>query len=234
MKPEPSTPLRQRPAGTVGRVRDLGRDTRILEAALDLISEQGPSAISMEAVAARAGVGKSTVYRRWGSLPDLLADAVDTITFPATPPVSRRGLREDLIEGIIAASGCMDTRRQRIISALLNTSKDQTELVEALRVRFINAIAAAIAAAVETPRENQGDPSEQTGHIGQDGHAGDALHAGKVTNPPWPYASIDLAVVIGLLTSLPHITARPLERADFERIVDEVLLPLWASRGYPR
>lgn len=39
MTPEITAPLRQRPAGTVGRTRDLGRDTQILEATLDLISE---------------------------------------------------------------------------------------------------------------------------------------------------------------------------------------------------
>ena len=45
-------------------------------------------------------------------------------------------------------------------------------------------------------------------------------------------AEIDLAVVVGLLMSLPHVTQRPLERADFERIVDEVLLPLWSTRAH--
>jgi hypothetical protein len=124
----------------------------------------------------------------------------------------------------------MDSRRQRIISALLNTGDDQSELGEALRVRFINAIAAA----VQTPRDEQSDPSERTEQSAHDAHPGDPLDAGTVTNPQWHHASIDLAAIIGLLTSLPRITARPLERADFERIVDEVLLPLWASRGYPR
>lgn len=231
MSPEPFTPLRQRPAGSVGRARDLGRDQQILEAVLDLISEQGPSAISMESVAARARVGKSTVYRRWASLPDLLADAVDTITFPDASPAPNGNLRDDLIEGIIAASGCMEPRRQRILGALLNTGYDQTELVEALRVRFINSIATAMAAAVEASRDDQNDRPEKTEPIDQGTHAGDALHVSDAIDPSWPDASIDLAVVIGLLTSLPHITARPLERADFERIVDEVLLPLWASRG---
>lgn len=195
-----TTPQRQRPAGTVGRTRDLGRDTKILEAALDLISEQGTKAISMEAVAARAGVGKSTVYRRWGSLPDLLADAVDTITFASAAPATG-DVREDLVEGIIAASGCMDPRRQRIISALLSTGLDQTELVDALRIRFIDATAAAMRVAVHEP-----------------------------TDPEWPKASIELAVVVGLLTGLPHITGHPIDRADFERIVDEALLPLLSHR----
>lgn len=201
MSAEPTTPLRQRPAGTVGRTRDLGRDTKILEAALDLISEQGPGAISMEAIAARAGVGKSTVYRRWGRLSDLLADAVDTITFASAPPTTGE-VRNDLVEGIIAASGCMDPRRQRIISALLSTGPDQTELVDALRVRFIDATAAAMRVAVHEPIESD-----------------------------WPRASVDLAVVVGLLTSLPQITGHPIDRTDFERIVDEALLPLLAHRS---
>jgi hypothetical protein len=108
----------------------------------------------------------------------------------------------------------MDARRQRIISALLNTGRDQAELFEALRVRFVNAIAAAMTAAVPTCED------DQTG--------ADLAGAGTATR--WPHGSMDLAVVIGLLTSLPHLTGRPLGHADFERIVDEVLLPLWDSR----
>jgi AcrR family transcriptional regulator len=210
MSTESPTSFRQRPAGTVGRARDVGRDARILEAVLDLVSEQGTGAISMEAVAARAGVAKSTVYRRWGSLPDLLADAVDTITFPGGRRALTGNVRDDLVDGIVTASGCMDARRQRILSALLNTGKDQAELVEALRSRFVGAIAAAMAAAVQT--------------------AGTEHDTGEVSQVQWPDGSMDLAVVIGLLTSLPHITGRALDHADFERIVDQVLLPLWDSR----
>lgn len=221
MSTESSAPLRQRPAGSVGRARDTGRDSRILSAVLDLVSEQGTGAISMEAVAARAGVAKSTVYRRWRSLPDLLADAVDTITFPGTHSAPTGNLRDDLVEGIIAASGCMDSRRQRTISALLNTGRDQAELVEALRVRFVNAIAAAMAAAVRTSGDEQ---------LGSDADAGEADQSGAEAAAQWPAGSMDLAVVIGLLTSLPHITGRALDHAEFERIVDEVLIPLWDSR----
>jgi len=155
----------------------------------------------MEAIAARAGVGKSTVYRRWGNLPDLLADAVDTITF-ASAPTATGNVRDDLINGIIAASGCMDPRRQRIISALLSTGIDQTELVEALRNRFIDATAAAMRVAVP-----------------------------ELADPEWPKGSIEPAVVIGLLTGLPHITGHPIDRSDFERIVDEALLPLLARHS---
>ncbi len=81
MQNEGAGALRQKPAGTVGRARDAGRDKLIQEAALALLSELGPEAVSMAAVAARAGVGKATVYRRWSTLADLIADATDTWSF---------------------------------------------------------------------------------------------------------------------------------------------------------
>lgn len=141
----------------------------------------------MEAVAQRVGVDKSPVYRRWGSLPNLLADAVDIITFDSATAESTGDVRNDLVDGIISASGCRDPRRQRIMSALLTAGKDQTDLVDALRTRFIAAIPGAMNAAVLKP-----------------------------TDTEWPMGSMDLAVVVGLLTCLPHITGHSLERADFE------------------
>lgn len=38
----------------------------------------------------------------------------------------------------------------------------------------------------------------------------------KPTDPEWPMGSMDLAVAVGLLISLPHITGHDLGRADFE------------------
>lgn len=59
-----------------GRPRDPGRDTAILAAALDVLAEHGYDAMTMDEVAKRAGAGKATVYRRWSSKADLVAQAV--------------------------------------------------------------------------------------------------------------------------------------------------------------
>src|SRR4051794_13345564 len=48
-----------------GRPRSLAAQKAILRAARQLLDEGGPGAVSMEAVAARAGVGKPTLYRWW-------------------------------------------------------------------------------------------------------------------------------------------------------------------------
>jgi AcrR family transcriptional regulator len=59
-----------------GRPRTPGAEDRILEAALEEYGERGWAGFTMDAVARRAGVGKSTVYLRWRDKDSLLTDAV--------------------------------------------------------------------------------------------------------------------------------------------------------------
>ncbi|HEX6347211.1 TetR/AcrR family transcriptional regulator [Umezawaea sp.] len=61
-----------RPGGRSARVRDA-----VLAATYAELAEHGYPALTVDAVAARAGVHKTTVYRRWGSVDVLLADALD-------------------------------------------------------------------------------------------------------------------------------------------------------------
>ncbi|MDA1362501.1 TetR/AcrR family transcriptional regulator [Glycomyces luteolus] len=59
-----------------GRPRNAQVDTAILEAARDLMTAEGYERMTIEAIAARAGVGKQTVYRRWPSKAAIVAEAV--------------------------------------------------------------------------------------------------------------------------------------------------------------
>jgi AcrR family transcriptional regulator len=52
---------------------------------LALLDEQGYSGLSVEAVAARAGVGKTTIYRRWPSKQELVVEAIREIGVPDVP-----------------------------------------------------------------------------------------------------------------------------------------------------
>ena len=53
------------------------RDERITAAALELLRAKGPKAVTVEAVAARADVAKTTIYRRYRDRQEMLAAALD-------------------------------------------------------------------------------------------------------------------------------------------------------------
>ena len=68
----------------------------ILRAALDELGEAGYGAFTIEAVAARAGVGKSTIYRHWPGKVALIADAFEASHEHAVPPVEGLTARDGL------------------------------------------------------------------------------------------------------------------------------------------
>jgi AcrR family transcriptional regulator len=69
---EMESKLRQR---TEGRL-DRSRDPAILNAALAALTENGYDATNMDDIAARAGVGKAAIYRRWSSKAALMTDVL--------------------------------------------------------------------------------------------------------------------------------------------------------------
>ena len=71
-----SPETRRRP----GRPRRATTDDAITRATLDLLAERGFQAATIEAIADRAGVGRNTIYRRWRSKEELIADALRELT----------------------------------------------------------------------------------------------------------------------------------------------------------
>ena len=57
----------------------------LLTAALDELAEVGYAAFAMESVAARAGVGRSTLYRHWSDRLQLISDALETLNIQPAP-----------------------------------------------------------------------------------------------------------------------------------------------------
>jgi AcrR family transcriptional regulator len=62
-----------------GRPRDPSRDGVIRAAILRLLAEVGYGALTMDAVASEAGVGKATIYRRWRTKQDLVVDTISDL-----------------------------------------------------------------------------------------------------------------------------------------------------------
>jgi AcrR family transcriptional regulator len=80
-----------------GRPRSARADEAIIDAVLEMVAEgHTVDALSMEAVAARAGVGKATIYRRWPNKEALIVDAVASMKGPV-PAVGGTSVRDDLV-----------------------------------------------------------------------------------------------------------------------------------------
>ena len=102
-----------------GRPRSEQADQAIIDAALSLFAESGPEGLCIEQVAARAGVGKATIYRRWPGKEDLLLDAIAALKVPLPEPAGRSA-REDRVT--LLGAMCQETadpRRARQFALLL-------------------------------------------------------------------------------------------------------------------
>lgn len=83
-------------ARKAGRPRSAQSHQAILEATLALFVEEGLQGLSMEAIAERAGVGKTTIYRRWSSKEEVIKDAFDLLR--GGKPLPHTGnIRDDLL-----------------------------------------------------------------------------------------------------------------------------------------
>lgn len=79
-----------------GRPRDPQADEAIISAIVDVLAEQGFSGFTVEEVAARAGVGKATIYRRWATKEEIVLAAAERVMTHVEPP-DTGSLRDDLV-----------------------------------------------------------------------------------------------------------------------------------------
>ena len=79
-----------------GRPRSADRDEAILTAAIDEMTDNGYTGLSIEAVAARAGVAKTTIYRRWAGKDELVLAALAKVKGPLPRPPGT-SVRDDLM-----------------------------------------------------------------------------------------------------------------------------------------
>jgi AcrR family transcriptional regulator len=93
--PNQNGPDGDRP-GRGGRPRDPSRDGAIRGAILQVLAESGYAGLTMDAVAAAAGVGKATIYRRWRTKSDLVTDAVAELSSMSIDTPDTGSLEGDL------------------------------------------------------------------------------------------------------------------------------------------
>jgi AcrR family transcriptional regulator len=124
---EPAPLRATRPGGRTARTRE-----RVLDAVALLLVEGGYDALTVDAVAARSGVHRTTVYRRWQDTGGLLADSLDAAREQPWQPPDTGSLRDDLIEinrQIVAAL----TEEPSVTRALIAASFRSPAAARALR-----------------------------------------------------------------------------------------------------
>ncbi len=120
-----------------GRPRSEQARQAILRSTLELLGTSGFAGMTIEAVAMRARVGKTTVYRWWPNKAALVADAFasDTIRqlhFPDTGSV-----RTDMSRQMRQLIKIFRSSRGRIVSAILAGGQNDKDLIAAFRARFL-------------------------------------------------------------------------------------------------
>lgn len=131
-----------------GRPRSAHADQAILAAALDLFAECGADALGIEQVAARAGVGKATIYRRWPGKEDMLIAAVDQVR-TRLPEAQGRSVRADLVAVLTAVwRDAADRRRARVFALVQGEGDRYPRLAAHYRQTVVQPRLALVAAIV--------------------------------------------------------------------------------------
>jgi AcrR family transcriptional regulator len=120
-----------------GRPRNEGADRAILRAALDLVSAEGYRAITVDQIAARAQVGKMTIYRRWPNKATVVMDALLVLIGPETDFPSTPRASESIKKQLHLQVKFFRSKYGRLIRSLLAEAQSNDELAEAFRERWI-------------------------------------------------------------------------------------------------
>lgn len=191
------------PRRSPGRL-DRSRDPQILDAALRGVAELGYDRLTMDDIAARAGVGKAAIYRRWPSKPVVIADAIAHWRRHqgSVEPPDTGSLRSD-IEAIVAAVPEFDDAGLSTIQVIVGV---------ATAAMHDPVLAAALDDLVLSPPRQMIrlllDHAQARGEI-----------------PPGRDLSLIPDVALGL-NVLRVITGRPIDRVFVRRVLEDVILPL--------
>ncbi|SEM03000.1 TetR/AcrR family transcriptional regulator [Streptacidiphilus jiangxiensis] len=183
-----------------GRKRDASRDDALRQAALEVLAEVGYDRLTVDAVAARAGAGKATCYRRWASKAELVVDAVSHIKAKLEQP-NTGSLRGDLIALTSHATARDDSFRVDVQSGLLTGLVRDAQLREVFAEQFVAPRKAVFRTIFEQ-----------------------AVERGEIT--PAPNVELLSDIVPSMVFHQLLTTGRPPTPEFVLRVIDEIVLPL--------
>jgi AcrR family transcriptional regulator len=121
-----------------GRPRSHQSHARIIAATNALLETGSFGELTIEAIAARAGVGKQTIYKWWGGKPGLVMDAFLSTMERRVPAPDTGDPRRDLITFLRRSNrNLRQTPAGRVLAAMIAESQRDAVLEEAFRTRFL-------------------------------------------------------------------------------------------------
>jgi AcrR family transcriptional regulator len=125
-----------------GRPRSEEAHRAILAAVVELMAEHGLGGLTIEAVAARAGVGKTTIYRRWETKNDLVVEAMEQLRPPGPPPDTGSLIGDLDLLVAVQRQRLEATPLPRVIPRVLGESLDDPDLHAQIVERAVEPIRA--------------------------------------------------------------------------------------------
>ncbi|WEK54156.1 MAG: TetR/AcrR family transcriptional regulator [Candidatus Cohnella colombiensis] len=122
---------------SIGRPRSEASKTAILTATVDLLEESGYSTLTIEAIAARAGVGKATIYRWWPSKPILVLDAFLMTTESSLHFQENTSIRENFRQQLHTLANVFNDILGRTVVALVAESGEDSEIAKDFYTNYL-------------------------------------------------------------------------------------------------
>jgi AcrR family transcriptional regulator len=129
--------LKEKLARPRGRPRSAGARAAILSAARQILDEGGITAVTMEGIAARAGVGKPTIYRSWPNAHAVAMAALMVAEERSENLPSPRSAVAELKRQLRGVAAVFASRMGRQAAIMIASASGETELSKSFRNHFI-------------------------------------------------------------------------------------------------
>jgi AcrR family transcriptional regulator len=120
-----------------GRPRSVQSHQAMLQATLELLAEVGFDAMSIDAIASRAKVGKTTIYRRYASKAELVADAIESVREEIMLP-DTGNLQSD-IDALIenAAQITLSPLGRQTVAMIISSASSNTQFAQIYWTKYL-------------------------------------------------------------------------------------------------
>jgi AcrR family transcriptional regulator len=162
---------------SLGRPRSKQSHQAMLQATLELLGEVGFDRLSIEAIAARAGVGKTTIYRRYATKEELVADAIESVREEIVLP-DTGSLQSDLNELVQnAAQITLSPLGRQTVATIVSSAASNPQFARIYWTKYLEPRRKTFAVVIERAKARNEIPTDLDSDLVFDTMSGIMLYA---------------------------------------------------------